>query len=295
DIKTNFANEPVFQKLDAALPGPYKAVQRVPANTLTIPPAQYVELDLAVEKLLLMKEYVLLFEGTQDQQMLQRLDQNRGKLLDYLQLQSWPAMRSARLLMRQMKDDVYSQRVGEVLVKRLASIVVKPMRAYHRAPLDLCVCFQSDDLEKGAAREDWTCQWAFGDDMSETGWNVSHYFELQRNGRFKRSPAKDYPVKVTFLDGNGDVLVDPATNEPLTLEKPVTVFPTRPQPWFGDRARTELVKLVAALFIAVFALVSGAREQLMKLDILPGIIAVFTVGFGADTIKNLLTKSDTSP
>ena len=295
DIKTNFANDPVFQKLDTALPGPYKAVQRVPANTLTIVPAQYAELDLAVEKLLLMKEYVLLFEGTQDQQMLQRLDQNRGKLLDYLQLQSWPAMRSARLLMRQMKDDVYSQRVGEVLVKRLASIVVKPMRAYHRAPLELCVCFQSDALEKAAAREDWTCQWAFGDQMSETGWSVSHYFELQRNGRFKAPPARDYPVKATFLDGNGDVLVDPATKEPLTLEKPVTVFPNRPQPLFGDRARTELVKLVAALFLAVFALVSGAREQLMKLDILPGIIAVFTIGFGADTIKNLLTKNDTSP
>ena len=296
DIKTNFANEPVFQKLDAELPGPYKAVQRVPANTLTILPAQYVELDMAVQKLLLMKEYVLLFTGTQDPDMLKRLDDNRGKLLDYLQLQSWPAMRSARLLMRQMKDDVYSKRVGEVLVKRLASIVVKPMRAYHRAPLDLCVCFQSDDLEKGAAREDWTCQWVFGDDMGETGWSVSHYFELERNGsRFKRPAPKEYPVKTTFLDGNGDLLVDPATKAPVTLEKPVTVYPGRPQPWFGDRARTELVKLVAALFIAVFALVSGAREQLMKLDILPGIIAVFTIGFGADTIKNLLTKSDTSP
>jgi hypothetical protein len=295
DIKTNFANDPVFQKLDTALPGPYKAVQRVPANTLTIVPAQYVELDMAVEKLQLMKEYTLLFTGTQDPEMLQRLEDNRIKLLDYLQLQSWPAMRSANLLMRQMKDDVYSKRVGEVLVKRLASIVVKPMRAYHRAPLDLCVCFQSDDLEKGSAREDWTCQWVFGDDMSESGWSVSHYFELERNGRFKRPEPKDYPVKATFLDGNGDVLVDPATKEPLTLEKSVTVYPNRRQPWFGDRARTELVKLVAALFIAVFALVSGAREQLMKLDILPGIIAVFTIGFGADTIKNLLTKSDTSP
>jgi len=295
DIKTNFANDPVFQKLDTALPGPYKAVQRVPANTLTIVRAQYVELDMAVEKLLLMKEFVLLFEGTQNPEMLQRLDQNRDKLLDYLQLQSWPAMRSARLLMRQMKDDVYSRRVGEVLAKGLASIVVKPMRAYHRAPLELCVCFQSDALENAAAREDWTCQWAFGDDMNETGWSVSHYFELERNGRLKRPAPNDYAVKATFLDGNGDVLVDPATNEPLTLEKPVTVFPNRPQPWFGDRARTELVKLVAALFIAVFALVSGAREQLMKLDILPGIIAVFTIGFGADTIKNLLTKSDTSP
>jgi hypothetical protein len=197
-----------------------------------------------------------------------------------LQLQSWPAMRSARLLMRQMKDDVYSQRLGEVLAKKLAGIVMKPMRAYHRSPLEFAVCFQSDALEKAAAREEWTCQWAFGDEMTECGWSVSHYFELKRDGWFKRLPEKEFPVKATFLDANGDLLLDPATNKALTLDKPVKVIPSRPQPWFGDRARTELVKLMAALFIAVFALVSGAREQ---------------IGFGADTIKNLLTKSDTSP
>jgi hypothetical protein len=55
-----------------------------------------------------------------------------------------------------------------------------------------------------------------------------------------------------------------------------------------------LIKLVAALLIAVFALVAGAREQLLKLDILPGLIAVFMVGFSADTIKNLLTKSESA-
>jgi len=38
------------------------------------------------------------------------------------------------------------------------------------------------------------------------------------------------------------------------------------------------------------ALVAGAREQIVKLDILPGMIAVFLAGFGADTIKNLITQ-----
>jgi hypothetical protein len=92
-----------------------------------------------------------------------------------------------------------------------------------------------------------------------------------------------------------NVLSDPATNQPLTIEKQVKVRPSQQHGFFGDRARTELLKLIAALFIAVFALVAGAREQLMKLDILPGLIAVFLVGFGADTIKNLLTKNDTTP
>ena len=295
DIKANLAADPVFKKLDAAVPGPNKAVQGVAQSTVTVTPAQYTDLDMAVEKLRLMKEYVLLYEGTQDPDMLKRLDQNLSPWLQALQVQSWAGMRTARLLMRQMKDDVYSGRVGELLLQRLPSIVVKPMKAYHRAPLELAVCFPSDTYEKAAAREDWRCCWDFGDEMNETGWSVSHYFELKRNGRLKGPQEQEYSVKATFRDGKGNLLVDPATKETLILEHPVKVLPSKPQQWFGDRARTELVKLVAALLIAVFALVAGAREQLMKLDIWPGLIAVFTIGFGADTIKNLLTKNDTSP
>jgi hypothetical protein len=295
DIAANFVNDQVFVQLNTALPGPYKALRRMPNNTTTIVPAQCGELDMAVEKLLLIKEYILLYEGTQDQQMLQRLDQNRNKLLGFLQLQSWPAMRSARLLMRQMKDDVYPERLRQALLAKSATIVMKPALAYDRAPLEFCVCFNSDAVEKAAAREAWCCQWSFGDNLSETGWSASHYFLLQRTNGFKSPAAADFVVRASFLDDSGNVLNDPATNQPVTIEKPVNVRPSQQQQFFGDRARTELLKLMAALFIAVFALVSGAREQLMKLDILPGIIAVFTIGFGADTIKNLLTKSDPTP
>ena len=35
----------------------------------------------------------------------------------------------------------------------------------------------------------------------------------------------------------------------------------------------------------------GAREQLMKLDLFPGFVAVFLLGFGADTVKNLITRN----
>jgi hypothetical protein len=41
-----------------------------------------------------------------------------------------------------------------------------------------------------------------------------------------------------------------------------------------------------------------AREQITKLDIVPGLIAVFLLGFGADSIKNLLARppeSGTAP
>ncbi len=45
-----------------------------------------------------------------------------------------------------------------------------------------------------------------------------------------------------------------------------------------------------ALVIALFGLIAGAKEQLLKLDLLPALLAVFLVGFGADQVKNLLTQ-----
>ena len=40
----------------------------------------------------------------------------------------------------------------------------------------------------------------------------------------------------------------------------------------------------------MFALVSGVKDQLLKLNLLPGLVAVFVIGFTADTVKNLLTQ-----
>jgi hypothetical protein len=46
-------------------------------------------------------------------------------------------------------------------------------------------------------------------------------------------------------------------------------------------------------FSALLALVGGAREQLAKMDVVPGLIGVFVLGFTADQIKNLLTQRTT--
>ena len=45
-----------------------------------------------------------------------------------------------------------------------------------------------------------------------------------------------------------------------------------------------------ALVIALFGLIAGAKEQLLKLDLVAALVAIFMLGFGADQIKNLLTQ-----
>ena len=288
------ASSPTFTRIAKTLPGPPAVVQAIPAGTTRIPPAGYTAVDMAVEKMLLIQDYVVLMDGTVDKDILNRLLAREDKLLDLLQLQSWPAMRSARLLLSEMKGDVYPELIQEKLKAGTATISMEPLVAYDKARLEFCVNFHSKEIDEAAAKEEWKCEWAFGDDLTEKGWNVSHYFLLAQPRGLKSAIAKNFHVQATFRDVNGDTLLDPKTNEPVIIKKTVHVQPTRQEGFFGDRARTELLKLMAALLIAVFALVAGAREQLLKLDVLPGLIAVFMVGFGADTIKNLLTKSEST-
>ena len=296
DIDANISTDPVFVKLHGSLPGPYDELKRIPAAVTEITADKYSSIDMAVEKILIMKKYVLLQNGTTDQVVQDRLSKWQGKLLAHLALESWPAMRAARLLVREMKDDIYPDRLANLLEAKAASIDMDPSVAYDKAPLQFCVCFNNEAVNGSAAREEWTCQWSFGDALKESGWTASHYFLLPRTSRFKKPKAADFTVSASFRNPDGDVLLDKTTNQPLVIERAVTVRPSRQEGFFGDRSRTELLKLVAALFIAVFALVAGAKEELLKLDILPGLIAIFLVGFGADTIKNLLTsKSETAP
>jgi hypothetical protein len=40
----------------------------------------------------------------------------------------------------------------------------------------------------------------------------------------------------------------------------------------------------------LLGLVAGAKQKLMKLDIATALVGVFLIGFGADAVKNLITK-----
>jgi hypothetical protein len=60
-----------------------------------------------------------------------------------------------------------------------------------------------------------------------------------------------------------------------------------------ERSRfwAEILQFAIAFGIALAGLLSGALEQLQKLDIIPASLAIIGLGFGASAIKNLLTQS----
>jgi hypothetical protein len=149
------------------------------------------------------------------------------------------------------------------------------------------VSFFNDALDGAAAKQEWTCEWDFGDGLTGKGWKVAHYFELRKGAQ----GITPFPITARLRDENGNLVAD-AAGKAIEVTRTVDVRPSVQGSLVDDRAWTESLKLTAALLIAVFGLVAGARDQLLKLDILPGLVAVFLVGFGADTIKSLLTTKN---
>jgi hypothetical protein len=303
DIAPIFA-KPSFSELQALVPGPWQTIQTAAQPTFKLSPALYASLDMALCKLRLMRDYSDMAEGTTDAARLDRLKAKKKDLTDYLQLDSFEALSSARILIREMKDDIYPERIRVALENGEAFIGLDPQVAYSQSPLTFTLCFRSKGLNEAAAREEWTCNWRFGDGLAAEGWEASHYYDLKQIRN--RRPAADQKasenppetkinkweetatVVATFQDENGHDVMKSGSTEPFSVSLPVTVAQTIvPKSW--ERTWTEGLKLGAALLIAVFGLVAGAGDQIAKLDVLPALAAIFLLGFGADTIKNLFS------
>jgi hypothetical protein len=87
-----------------------------------------------------------------------------------------------------------------------------------------------------------------------------------------------YTVKASFPDLGKEV-----QSEPVRLEE------TRA--YVESRTVLAVASLVITILIVAFGLLAGAQEKLQSLDWVSGVIAVLVLGFGADTLKNLITKT----
>ena len=296
------ATRAAFDDLCKEVPGPLASLSGF--NGDIAPPASCATLDMAVEKVYLMQQFARLVSGTADKEMLGRLQSHRKPMTQALQTGWWQDLERARLLIREMKDDIYPERITEKLKENGLYIQVNPPVAYDSAPLELSVVFRDPRLNGCAAREEWTCDWDFGDKLTGRGWDVSHYFLLEKNA-IRKAQAQGFKVKVWLRGPDGMPAGMVAYQETPHASQvslgssgqptdELTVRPPRART-SKDRASLELIKLGAALAIAVFGLVAGAQQQLDQLDVIPGLVAIFLVGFGADTIKNLLTQTSTKP
>jgi hypothetical protein len=64
-----------------------------------------------------------------------------------------------------------------------------------------------------------------------------------------------------------------------------------PAKWTNSRTGVELARFMLAFGAALVVLEAGIMDQLKKLDLLAAIVAVIALGFGADSIKNILGQT----
>lgn len=141
-----------------------------------------------------------------------------------------------------------------------------------------------------------------------SGWLIGYYFvgerEWQRVWRkvvdvsaprnVFRSAAKIWRTKdteTTISESEETFIVKayfPELNKSV-VSAPVTL--ERTKAYVESRTILAVVSLVITILIVAFGLLAGAQEKLQTLDWISGVVAVLVLGFGADTLKNLITRT----
>jgi len=261
-----------------------------PLAAAKLEPTQYSSVDLVTAQLELVRRYQAYYDSNPPPPNFPKQDEG----VRCFHTDTISGLRRAKLLLREIKEGIYVEQIEGAIAQRKVEIVVEPAPAEDQLAR-FTVRFSSDDLNAAAARDELRCEWNFGhDNLKETGWEAYHYFPPPRRGYWhrlwrrlwpwKKPESTTYTVQATFSKR----IPGPEDPKPLSIPKVIDV-PEPPANSSADRNLAEGVRLGIALVIALIGLLAGAREQLTKLDVIPAAIAVFLLGFGADTIKNLIS------
>ena len=256
-----------------------------------------------------------------------RLLDRQCTLFELLGTLSWLALREAALLVQEMREDIYEEDVlAEITKPGQAEIAIDTQRTRPLLPIFFSIGFKDPRFNNAAALRRLVCHWCFPDSMHELSWNVCHYFSgvervpatppqacdpqlaapspapipvsqdapkvrwLPFRRRHRRPPLQHFVIYAAIsgrrIQQSQELPVPP-------LRTTIVVQRTKP----ADQARlvAEVLRFSIAFGIALAGLLSGALDQLSKLDFIPATIAILALGFGANSIKNLLTQPALPP
>ena len=252
----------------------------------TIQPRDYADIDTMLCKLRLVENYVSLVEGMPPgDAMRTKVVKQQQRLLDLLKIDSWEAMSAAQSLASQIREGRFKDDIQNGVARKQVRIRTDEVIIRVFQPCEFRLEFLDPLLDKATARDEWICRWTFKHpdepDLTEEGWEVSHYFQKE----------DQYTLQVTLIPRpTGQEQVQPA---PLAVEDPaMAVIKVRPSLSKGRHTTfvLELLRFALTLVIVLLGMIAGAKDQILKLDLIPALIAIFLTGFGADQIKKLLTE-----
>jgi hypothetical protein len=263
--------------------------------------------------------------GTPGAAALDRLMQRECRLLELLGTLSWKALRGANLLVQQMREDIYESDVLDEIKKhheqkdQIVRIAYDTMRVRPYLPVFFSLAFDNPRYANAAALHCVVFRWKFPEQLSEDTATVCHYFVGDESG----APAK---ADEAAPDASSEASPKATSNPPPLTQKPIdkkemklrkkfgfstqvslevhcpdspgdcallteAVHVDPPAKWTNSRTGVELARFMLAFGAALVVLEAGIMDQLKKLDLLAAIVAVIALGFGADSIKNILGQT----
>jgi hypothetical protein len=259
----------------------------------------------------------------------ERLLKRQCVLIELLGTLSWRALRDATLLIQEMREDVYEEDIlKEISKPNQAEITFDTQKTRPYQPVFFSIQFKDSRYNSAAALQRLLCHWSFPDDLSEYTWSVCHYFSghepatlppiaaSQHTNTNTAAPVADPPDpdevpnpkrSLRRASSKNDIRrsfniyatirgqqPDEAPELPAPPLKMVVHIQSRNS---TERSRlwAEVLQFSIAFGVALAGLLSGALEQLNKLDVMAASIAIIGLGFGASSIKNILTQSKPLP
>ncbi len=348
ELKTRLAVFPkdLYPDLETALPGIFRFFGYPFDDPTNIVPPMLFSIDHAIAAGHIILDYAMVRAciakgGTKEcpnagKDMCERLMARECRLIELLATLSWKSLRQARILVQEMRENIYEEDIIEGLWKRevdkkpVAKIVFDTQRARPYLPIYFSVAFDNPRFKNAAAVNCLSFRWEFPGDMFEEGSKVCHYFvgnepeiafgwdpdEVEKSAAHKPSEhhqARQEKQHESWLMRKWRKWKEKRRRQrrgfttwiSLTVQKPDDVsirarirekikLDPRKRPG-RSRVWVEIVRFMLAFGVALAGIEAGALDQLRKLDFLAGTIAVVALGFGADSIKNLLTQAPKKP
>jgi hypothetical protein len=290
--------EPALNELRTFLNGDFAGlIDAVQAVGNTIDTSQYVERDTFSLKVELLYEFRQLvsratpapraaaaavggqpLQPPPPPQALTRLWDHFDRFKTYLRPDTHESLRLARVFVTEMRQDTYEQALLDETGKNppALAIIVDEGGLEPCVPVHLALRFDRQLLNEVAAPNEWTCEWEFGDGSKhEIGWEVYHAFP----------GAQTFTVTARLRDLSASPVPGGEVSRNIVVKPDETSTPQ-----ISAEAKNEGAKLGFVLLIAVAGLIATAQQQVQGLTFLQAVGAVIALGFGADTLKNLITS-----
>lgn len=302
-LTREFANDPhapvrnpigqsaTADRMRAALPGLFDQLRIAPTDPNNLTAADYAKWDMILYKLDLIRKYVNWREGGQRPDRAAQYGAIEAELVKRLLLFSWEGLNSARRYVLEIEQNIFLEDIETQIQNRRVRLRKDRFAVRRFAPTQFYLEFEDPAYNTAEAKQDWTCFWyfdhgAFVDPhgpfvehagmMREYGWVVSHYFADARSYWVWVRLHRQQPNGAAVLDA-----LDP---------RPIHVGGAKEMDSWKKLWGIEVVQLFVAILPALVGLVAGAKDQVLKLDLIPAAIAIFMIGFGSDQIKNKLIQ-----